>query len=411
MSAESPDRAADPLAGAARLYLMLMPVGHLVVVPLGGTMATAADLALGGLLAAGVVSEGAARLGGVPRDSTGPRPRTVARGFALLAVFGVWAALSGAWGFHPRYALFKGMGYVALTGGAWLLARSGVGWRRLVEAWAIGCAAALAVLALGVLGPEALAGRVLYGAGAIRGLPLPRVSGPFLHPSMMGCYLAVTGALLWGAWPELAARGGARVAARVGAAVGAIALALTVSTGWVAAGVAAIVIGGDGGDGRRRSALRLAGAAAAAIALAGVLVPVDVDLAGLSIRTGAIRPAIWASALGAVATAPLLGVGAAPFLARAPDPMGGPELYVWDAHQAYLSVLGQFGVVGAALLAAGAALVVRALLRSPASRARTATLGALAAVAAHGFLVANEDFRHAWALLGLAGALAEGDPA
>ena len=37
MSAPEAGPAGEPLAGAARLYLALLPVGHLVVVPLGGT--------------------------------------------------------------------------------------------------------------------------------------------------------------------------------------------------------------------------------------------------------------------------------------------------------------------------------------------------------------------------------------
>ena len=41
-------------------------------------------------------------------------------------------------------------------------------------------------------------------------------------------------------------------------------------------------------------------------------------------------------------------------------------------------------------MGAGIALVVRALLGAPASRRRAATLAALAGIAAHGFLVANE---------------------
>jgi hypothetical protein len=397
----------DPLAAAALIYLMLLPVGHLILVPVGGPMATGADLALGGLLAAGVVAEGGARLGGAPRPAGVARPLPgFGRAAALLAAFGVWAGLSGAWGYHPRYAAFKGLGYVCLAAGAWLIARSGAGWRRLAAAWLIGSASALAVLLIGALGPEALSGRVLYGAGAVRGLPVPRASGPFLHPSMLGCHLAVSGALLWGLWPELGAR--ARRVARVGAAVGLFTLALTVSTGWVAAGVAAILIGRDDAFAARPRlgvAVRIGGALLASVALVGVLVPVRLDVADWAVRTGAIRPALWTSALAAVVTAPLMGVGAAPFLATAPDPMGGPELYVWDAHQAYLSVLGQFGVVGGALLGAGVLLIVRALLAARPSRARIATLAALAGVAAHGFLVANEDFRHVWALLGLAGAI------
>ncbi len=183
MSAPEVGPAGEPLAGAARLYLALLPVGHLVVVPLGGTVGTAAALARGGLLAAGVVAEGAARLGGAQRARAPVLRVAVGRGLALLAAFGVWAALSGVWGYHPRYAAFKGAGYVALATGAWLLARSGAGWRRLVEAWLAGCAAALALLVIGALAPEGLAGRVLYAEGALRGFPVPRVSSPPWVPS------------------------------------------------------------------------------------------------------------------------------------------------------------------------------------------------------------------------------------
>ncbi len=125
-----------------------------------------------------------------------------------------------------------------------------------------------------------------------------------------------------------------------------------VSTGWVAAGVAAIVIGRAPALAERpraARALRLGGGAPAAGALVGVLVSLKLEVAGRTVRTAAVRPAIWGSALTTVATFPLIGVGAAPFLATAPDPWGGPVPRLWDAHQAYLSVVGQFGIVWGAL--------------------------------------------------------------
>ncbi len=158
-----------PLAVAARLYLVLLPVGHLVVIPLGGAIATGADLALGGLLAAGAVAEAERRLGGASHVVARPDLSYigVTKGLALLASFGVWVALSGVWGYYPRYAIFKGAGYLALAAGAWLLARSGAGWRSLVEAWLVGCVVALALVVVRAAGPEALTARVLYdGADA-----------------------------------------------------------------------------------------------------------------------------------------------------------------------------------------------------------------------------------------------------
>ena len=113
-----------------------------------------------------------------------------------------------------------------------------------------------------------------------------------------------------------------------------------------------------------------------------------------------------AAGLEAFVTSPLVGVGAAPFLAPAPGPFGGPSLHLWDTHQPYLSVLGQFGLLGAVLAGTGVVLLVRGLLAEPRIRARAAVLAALAAMAAHGFLVATEDARHLWALLGgMVGAL------
>jgi len=104
----------SPLGLVAALYLILLPVAQLVVVPLGGAMATEVDLALGGLVAAGLVAEA------VPL---------------------------------------------------------------LCRAWLAGSAAALLLLVGALVGQEALRGRVLFDAGAVRGLPLPRTRGPFLHPT------------------------------------------------------------------------------------------------------------------------------------------------------------------------------------------------------------------------------------
>ena len=216
----------------------------------------------------------------------------------------------------------------------------------------------------------------------------------------------MSAALLWGIWPALGRR--ARTAAAFGAGAGALALALTASTGWIAAGVAAILIGRDPAlEPRPRTALslRAGGAALASLALAGVLIPLSFGLGPWTVEVEAVRPAIWRSGLEAFVTSTLVSVGAAPFLATAPGPFGGVSLHLWDAQQAYLSVLGQFGLLGAVLAGTGVVLLVRGLLAEPRTRARAAVLAALAAMAAHGFLVATEYARHLWAMLVMAGAL------
>jgi O-antigen ligase len=125
--------------------------------------------------------------------------------------------------------------------------------------------------------------------------------------------------------------------------------------------------------------------------------------------TTAVRPEIWKSSLAAIALAPLRGVGASPYLASAPDPGAAFTPALWDAHDAYLSVLGQFGVVGLLLLGVGLWLVVSGSRRgAPPSRARSAILLALVAAAAHAVFLASEDLRHLWILLGLLGVVAVG---
>ena len=138
--------------------------------------------------------------------------------------------------------------------------------------------------------------------------------------------------------------------------------------------------------------------------LGGLLLPMGVDVAGLSIRGSGIRPAIWASALEAFKGAPIGGVGASPFLAVAADPLSATSATAtWDAHNIYLSILGQFGLVGAALFAGAGLVLTWTLFREGVTRKHAVLLVALLAAGIHGVAIANEEFRHLWALLGLVG--------
>ena len=75
----------------------------------------------------------------------------------------------------------------------------------------------------------------------------------------------------------------------------------------------------------------------------------------------------------------------------------------WDAHNVYLSIVGQFGLVGAALLGGAVAVLTWTLVRAGATRKQAVLLVALLAAGIHGVAAANEEFRHLWALLGLIG--------
>ena len=413
-----------PSALAAELYLLLLPSGHLLVLPVGGAMGTATDVALMLLLMA-AASELALRpplRGGAVRALRGesveglPDARFL-QGVLVLVVLGLWMALSSVWGFHARYALTKGVGLVALAVGAGAIATSGIGRRRAIDAWLAGAALALVLTLIGaVLGGAAFRARVVYSTGDLLGLPMARISGPLLHPNMLGDYLLVSGILLWGRWPEWTPRfraWGLALAAALG-----LALFLSVSTAWIAAGVALVALGRGVG----RNGPRVFGSALAAVTLIAVLVPLDLTLAGIDVSTTGVRPSIWGASLYAFLASPVVGVGASPFLAEAVDPATG-LVALWDAQNAYLSILGQTGLIGFGIACAGFWLLVRGGLfggetgRSraggdgepaegvPVGRLDFALRLAVLAVAVHALFLASEDLRHVWALVGVAGAV------
>jgi hypothetical protein len=378
-----------------------------VVVPVGGAVANLSDLVLVAFLAVAGVAE----LTGRGHDPA-PGPHSGAGlGLACLAAFGAWVALSALWGAQPGYALAKGAGVVALACAAWCLARSRVGGEGLADAWLLGAAAALVATLLLALVPTDLREQVLYGGGAVHGLPFPRVRGPFTHPNLLGEYAFVSAILLWWRWPTWAVR---RPALAWGLAAGlAAALVLSVPSAMVAVGVGWAVIAWAG-PGSRPVATRAAWATAGLAVLGGTLAPMvwpmDLSGIGVDIYTGGGRPVIWASALDAVRTAPVLGVGAAPYLAATAEVgVDGPFVGYWDAHSAYLSVLGQFGPLGMLLFLGGLALIARSVRRTlreargiDARRLGTALFAAAAGILVHWTVIAGEDFRHLWALTGVA---------
>lgn len=438
-------------------YLALLPLGMWIVVPRAGAAATASDALLGALLAVGagvgllrLTRRSAADAAGGPGI---PGSRSAVLALSLLLAFAAWAALSTLWSPTPSFALHKGVGYLALAAGAGVVAWSGLGWTRGLDVWLVGTGIVLLVTLTALLGPEGWKARVTYAGGFVQGLPVPRLRGPFPHAHGFGDYLVLSGVFLWARWPAWTARPRApesprgtrrtgqpwtRRAAFVVGALLVAALVLTASSAWLAAGVLLLFWGrrlardarrGSRGPGASLRALLLrgAGAAIAGGVLAALVVPVALGVGGLGVATSGIRPRIWASSAAAVAHAPLAGVGSTPYLAWVVDPARPASGTVpWDAHSVYLSVLGQFGVVGFALLAGAVWMLARHLLRPGGSRggpdlavvsgdpgpvppapvlrdrARLALLAALVAMGVHGIAIAGEDLRHWWAVLGLA---------
>lgn len=386
------------LGAAVSLYLILLPLGHVLVIPVAGAWGTATDVLLAGLLVVGGI---VALRGGIGLGKGMQALDPFHMAMALFLLFAGWILLSSLWSATPDYALAKGGATAALVLGAVCIRRSGLGWGRALDAWLLGAMLAVGVsLLLVVLGPELAGSRLLYRGGGVSGLPIPRLRGPFLHPNMLGDYLVVSGVLLWARWPDLARR--ARwLAVALGVLLG-VSLLLSFSTAWLAAGLTMLLICRE--KTWRSLAGRAFGATVLAVTLAGLLFPLRTDLFGIEIVTNGIRPHIWASAAQAYLDSPLVGMGASPVVAHAASPLvpGGAPLG-WDAHSLYLSVLTQFGLPGVLLFGAGVVLLIRTLRCAEASRERTALLVAILAVAMHGVVTASEDFRHLWALMGMVG--------
>jgi O-antigen ligase len=192
-------------------------------------------------------------------------------------------------------------------------------------------------------------------------------------------------------------------------------LFMTVSSAWLGAGVLLTAMGlltmrqrgGRLSFQKKRPApflLVVTGVVLFTMTLAALVLPMSVDVAGLSLTASGIRPAIWSSALEVFNEAPIGGVGASPFFALAADPFDPTRpTQLWDAHNIYLSILGQFGLVGAALFGGAVIVCTSTLVRAGATRKHAVLLVALLAAGIHGVAVANEEFRHLWALLGLIG--------
>ena len=414
----------DPniLRYAVLAYVVVLPIGQLLRFPVNGTVngavVTASDWFLGVVILAGVVE--LSRMSGHYLRNRGgdlpPLPGMSTFHFAalLFMAFSAWVALGVLWGAYPDYAVAKGLTFAALALGALAMFWCGAEWGKVADAWILGTVLCLCVTWVGALvGPEVVRSQVIFGSESIRGLPVPRMSGPFEYPNVFGEYLVVSAALLWARWTGVRRKWGR--GASVVAWVLAVTLLLTASSAWLAAGVLMISFGlltirrrqGRPTLDRKRPAPILflfGGVVLFTVTLAGLVVPLGVDIAGLSVAGTGLRPVIWASAWDAVKESLIGGVGASPYLAIIADPLAPTSPVArWDAHNVYISVLGQYGVVGFVLLGGAVTVLVRTLIRGGVTRRHSMLLVALLAVGIHGISVANEEFRHVWALLGLVG--------
>jgi len=373
---------------------------------------TAADPLLGILILAGGIEFFRARQSTAVTGPADPGEVASVGPAVFLLVFAAWVAMSAFWSFHPTYALLKGLGTAALGLGVIFIGGSKLPWRRAIDAWLLGAAVAVLVTWVpALLGPEVLRERVVYMGGMVDGLPFPRVRGPFIHPNLFGDYLVVSSVLLWARWGDWRR---SRPVLSILLAVGlAWTFLTTVSSAAVQAGIVMVFMGLT--TMRRRGGMvstvrrpvpvlmLVSGLLLTVVTTASLVLPSDFAVGPVQVDTGGIRPEIWESAFEAVKEAPVLGVGAAPYVALAADPRApGEEPGLWDAHNAYLSIWAQYGFVGLILAAFPLFLIVRNLLHDGASSVRIALLVAILSVGVHGVFSASEEFRHVWALFGVA---------
>jgi len=132
------------------------------------------------------------------------------------------------------------------------------------------------------------------------------------------------------------------------------------------------------------------------------------------------RVATWLSAAGTVERYPVTGIGYGNLVARKPDlerwltePMLAPFRAPFatrnlEAHDLWLNVAGQSGLVGLAAFAFLLWRVLRGASIRPlpgggplAALPAAALLAAVGAIGFHGLFAGVEEFRHVWVLLGL----------
>jgi O-antigen ligase len=313
---------------------------------------------------------------------------------------------------------------VGLTAMTVVVVRTEAMLRRITIVW-LAVSGALALLCLASLAAFATdpdSGLYQYSVFYFGTLPpghYPRMALSFFDANMACNYLTVSLGLLLLAWEQkwlsrrlaLLSLGGTLIASlpTVSPGLGGIALAL---------GTAAWLLR------RSRLAIGIAAGCAFAFIVAMAVTPILHSTAPFLIHvpgtTLILAPAgrflTWSSAFNEFLRHPLLGhgIGIDAAFVDYLDPSGNLQ-ELTDAHNVFLNIAAQAGIVGLAGLAALIAYVVRLTFSRDAGGSRTVrlTLGLtlLNALVYQGLGVGIEDSRHIWVLLGLLAASASVTPA
>jgi O-antigen ligase len=271
----------------------------------------------------------------------------------------------------------------------------------------------------------------------------PRLCSSFRNPNMHANYLIVAIAVILACGRLVARQAWVSVFAVVGTVVALFTLSAGMGGYALAAAVATIGVWRVRGVRRpARERVILAGAGVVALffalSMTTVVVPPgqgQLTVAGRGLDLwGSSRPKIWRAALETFAAHPLLGKGYGAPVSFSTDPLvllspdqirarSGPLSGWLEAHDIWLNVAGQSGVVGLMAFIGLLVILVRGLV--PLARSRLAAgagepipysqgprelqvlpvavcAALLGAVAYHGIFGAFDEARHLWALLALA---------
>jgi len=395
-------------AAAMALYVLAQPV-FMPSLNLGGLRVIAADL---------VYPAAAVLLLMAVRPRWDPLFLPLAGWLAAMAVSALLST-------EPRRSAFKLATEIYLLSipvAVVQLVRGEAALKRLLQAWLAAAAgvAALGLFALGLffLAPDHwLLDYLLNPKGTLPPGPYPRFNLSFTHPAMLGLYMSVSILLLLGcaragwmprrlAWPLLALMLLA-AAFSLTPGLGGLFLALGLWT-WLSQ------------RGKRPWPARAglaAGAVAALVALGATMLtpflhptaPFLIQIPGLGTVAPSARLMFWIDAVRTFLAHPLTGqgLGTDPVSVLYQNPSGGRA--VWhDAHETWLSVAAQAGIIG--LLAFGW-LTVHVLRRLAVRPWPTEGIGAVRTALAlawlqawlwQGLVGSFEDARCLWLLLGLA---------
>jgi O-antigen ligase len=348
-------------------------------------------------------------------------------------------ALSIAVAHGPRSHALKLVAYVPMVLLPALTARlltTEERWWWAMCAWVVGALVAVGVGVVGIVAfyvdPGGLGQRLMDGYGGLPLLPVPRLTAPFANPNMFANYLVVAIAILLGFGSLVLRRRWLVVV--VALACGVVAT-LTLSAGFggfmLSLAVSVIALERQRGGAPRLWHRVLAGAAVGAalfftLASIATLQPHGAGTFSVGPRDVKLwdgtRPPIWRGVMTNVQAHPILGIGYGSLVASVTDPhawipvarqatevprVAPGTIHLMEAHNVWLSVLGQAGAIGLGAFLFLLLVQVRQLRHRPRSDSYQVVFAAafLGAFAYQGLFAAIEEARHMWALFGLVAAL------